>query len=111
MRMQFIDPGAFRNEMSLQQAALTPDGTGGHGEVWTEIATLFAVIEPITATARFGAAQEHETVTHRITLRFRGDLQSGMRLVKQERVFSVVNVHDPDETGRYLVCRAREEGR
>ncbi|WP_425286837.1 phage head closure protein [Nitratireductor soli] len=109
--MQFIDPGGFRNEMSLQQAVTTPDGTGGHDESWNEIATLFAAVEPLAATARFGAAQEHETVTHRITLRFRDDLQSGMRLVKQGRVFAVVNVHDPDETGRYLVCRAREEGR
>lgn len=111
MRMQFIEPGSFRHEMRLQQAALTPDGAGGHFESWTEIATLFAKVEPVAATARFGAAQEHETVTHRITLRFRNDLQSGMRLVRSGRIFRIVNVHDPDETGRYLICRAREEGR
>jgi SPP1 family predicted phage head-tail adaptor len=52
-----------------------------------------------------------ETVTHRITVRFRVDLASGMRLARGGRVFEVVSVHDPDETGRYLVCRAREKGR
>ena len=39
MRVQFIDPGAFRTELSLQRAALVPDGAGGHTESWSEIAT------------------------------------------------------------------------
>jgi head-tail adaptor len=31
-----------------------------------------------------------------------------MRLTKAGRVFEIVTVHDPDETGRYLVCRTKE---
>lgn len=111
MNGTFIDPGALRTEMSLQQAALTGDGLGGHVESWTEIATLFARIEPVAAGARFGAGQTVETTTHRITIRYRSGIASGMRLVRNGRVFAIVSAHDPDETGRYLVCRAREKGR
>ncbi|MCR4265352.1 phage head closure protein [Nitratireductor sp. ZSWI3] len=111
MRIEFIDPGALRSEMHLEAPTAIPDGTGGHGESWSEIATLFARIEPLSASARFGAGQDHQTVTHRITLRFRDDIESGMRLVRQGRIFSILHIHDPDETGRYLQCRAREEGR
>lgn len=107
----FIDPGALRTELSLQQATLAPDGLGGHAESWTEVATLFARIEPVSAQARFGADQSVETTTHRITMRHRPDVASGMRLARAGRVFEVVSVHDPDETGRYLVCRATEKGR
>lgn len=111
MNGQFIDPGVLRIELSLQQAELTPDGMGGHAQSWQEIATVFARIEPVSANARFGAGQTLEQVTHRITLRWRADLASGMRFVRAGRVFEILTAHDPDETQRYLVCRCREEGR
>ena len=110
MRGEFIDPGAFRHEVALESATLVPDGAGGHVESWSEVATLFARIEPVSAASRFGADQTLETVTHRVTLRHRAGISSGMRLRRLGRVFTVVTVHDPDESGRYLVCRVREEG-
>lgn len=110
MQAEFIDPGAFRHELALQEATLTPDGAGGHGESWAEVATLFARIEPVSAASRFGADQTLETVTHRVTMRHRGGVASGMRLTRSGRVFEIVTVHDPDETGRYLLCRVKEQG-
>lgn len=110
MQAEFIDPGAFRHEMALEEAALASNGTGGHAEVWTEIATLFARIEPLVATSRFGAGQTLEAVSHRISLRYRNGVRSGMRFTRLGRIFEIVTVHDPDETGRYLICMAREQG-
>lgn len=106
-----LDPGKRRYEFALQQAALTSDGMGGHVESWTTVATVFGRIEPISAQSRFGADQRLETVTHRITIRQRDDVRSGMRFVKQGRIFEIMTIYDPDETGRYLVCSAKEEGR
>ena len=110
MRAEFIDPGAFRHEVALETVTLAPDGAGGHAETWIEAATMFARIEPVSAVSRFGADQWLETVTHRITLRHRTGVASGMRFTRLGRSFHIVTVHDPDETGRYLVCRVREEG-
>ena len=111
MRTEFIDPGAFRQELTLEAATLAPDGAGGHAETWAEVATLFARVEPVSAASRFGADQTLERVTHRVTMRWRGDVASGMRLRRLSRLLQLVTVHDPDETGRYLVCQAREVGR
>ena len=110
MRGEFIDPGRFRHELALEAATLLPDDAGGHAEQWSEIATVFARIEPVMARSRFGADQTIETLTHCITLRHRGDLRSGMRMRRLDRVFDIMTVHDPDESGRYLVCGVREEG-
>lgn len=110
MRTEFIDPGAFRHELLLEAATLTPDGAGGYVESWTEVASIFARIEPVSAVSRFGADQTLETVTHRITLRHRQNIESGMRFRLRARIFAIVTIHDPDETRRYLVCQAREEG-
>lgn len=111
MRSEFIDPGRLRHEVALESASLTPDGMGGHTESWMEFATVFARIEPVDAESRFGAGQSREAATHRFTIRYRGDVASGMRFTRGGRVFEIMTVHDPDETGRYLVCRTKEDGR
>ena len=111
MRRETIDPGSLRVEFSLQQANTTIDGMGGHSESWAEIAKLFGRLEPMSAKAEFGAGQTREMVTHRIVVRWRPDLASGMRFVLANRTFDILTAHDPDETGRYLICNTREVGR
>lgn len=111
MRSEFIDPGRLRHEVALENATLSPDGMGGHTESWTEIATVFARIEPLDVESRFGAGQTLETASHRFTIRYRADVASGMRFARADRTFEILTVHDPDETRRYLVCRTREDGR
>jgi SPP1 family predicted phage head-tail adaptor len=106
-----IDPGDLRIELALEEMIPVPDGAGGFGESWTEIATLFAKLEPVAARDRFGADQALEEVTHRVTIRHRADVASGMRLARGARTLLILTVHDPDETGRYLVLRTREDGR
>jgi SPP1 family predicted phage head-tail adaptor len=110
LRSEFIDPGRLRHEVALESASLTADGMGGHTGSWAEIATVFARIEPLGVESRFGAGQTRETATHRFTIRHRADVASGMRFARAERKFEILTVHDPDETGRYLVCRTREDG-
>jgi SPP1 family predicted phage head-tail adaptor len=111
MATLFVDPGRLSTELALEQAALEPDGAGGHSEVWSEVSLVFGLVEPVSAASTFGAGQTLETVTHRVTIRYRPDVRSGMRFRRQARIFAILTVHDPDESGRYLVCRAREEGR
>ena len=105
-----IDPGEFQTELSLQECQTAYDATGGCTESWVELAVLFARIEPVSANSAFAADQSLETVTHRIFLRWQSGLASGMRFVKDERRFEIKTVHDPDESGRYLVCAAQEKG-
>jgi SPP1 family predicted phage head-tail adaptor len=105
---EYIDPGKLRTELALERCATRSDGLGGQVENWTEIANVFAMIEPISAQSLSGADQTRQAVSHRITMRWRGDVASGMRLAGQGRIFGIVTVHDPDETGRYLVCRTLE---
>ncbi len=109
MMTTFIDPGRFRAEVALEQVSAVPDGAGGYGESWTEVATVFAHVEPVGASVRIAAAQALEEVSHRFTLRHRADAAAGMRFRRGARTFRIVTAHDPDETGRYLVCLVREE--
>ncbi|OQM75213.1 phage head closure protein [Manganibacter manganicus] len=107
----FLDPGRLRTELALEVATPVADELGGFTQSWAETGIVFAHVEPVSARSRPGADQMLETMTHRITLRHRAGVASGMRFRKGPRIFAIATVHDPDESGRYLVCTTREEGR
>ena len=107
----FLDPGAFRHRVVIEQRADTSDGLGGSVESWSEWRTIWAHLEPIRADLREVAAQTQETVSHRIYLRQPLDITSDMRIRKGTRVFAIDTIHDPDESGRYWLVVAREDGR
>jgi SPP1 family predicted phage head-tail adaptor len=104
-----MDAGLLNHEMTLEERVETPDGAGGFTTVWTATATIWARLEPLEPAREAWAGRDAAEQTHRITIRFRDDVKQGMRLRKLTRLFPVLSVQDPDETGRYLVCRTREE--
>jgi SPP1 family predicted phage head-tail adaptor len=105
-----IDPGALRHELVLESAVATPDGYGGTTQVWATAATLFARMEPLGARQTVNTGQTSRTVTHRITVRQDAAVESGMRFRKGDRIFDILTIHDPDETGRYFSCETSEAG-
>ncbi len=111
MLTTFLDAGRLNQQLGLEQRVETPDGSGGTTVSFVEVAKVWALLEPVAAAMRNLAQQSTETVTHRISIRYRDDIASGWRFTKGTRTFRIITVHDPDETGRYLVCRTGEEGR
>lgn len=110
-RVLGIDPGRFGTELVLERVDDVSDGMGGEVENWSAAATVFAHIEPVSAKSVFGAGQTLEAVTHLVTLRQDENVKSGMRFTRGERIFDILTVYDPDETGRYFRCESREVGR
>ncbi|WP_343313901.1 phage head closure protein [Brucella sp. BE17] len=107
----FIDPGQLDRELALEELRPEADGLGGYVETWAEIAMLWGRIEPVSVTQRNFATRPQPEATHRILLRFRDGLTTAMRFRKGGRLFRLETILDPDETGRYLICTAVEEGR
>lgn len=103
------DPGALAHRVTLQAPVQTPDGAGGFASTWTDVATLFARVEPLSTERVFAGGEAIERVTHRVLMRRRDGVAAGMRLLRAGRALVILTVHDPDESGRYLVCTAREE--
>ena len=108
MALTFLDPGMLRHRIRIEALTDAPDGAGGFKENWQETAECFAQVEPLSVKQNFTADQADERATHRITIRYRQDVQSGQRFVFDSRSFRIVTVHDPDETKRYLICRTEE---
>ena len=107
----FLDPGQFSHWLLIEEPDDVADGVGGFERGWREIAATWGMIVPLSARMREIARQTDERTTHHVTVRHRGDIRSGMRFRKGARTLLIRTAHDPDETGRFLMCRCEEEGR
>ncbi|MCF3642633.1 phage head closure protein [Rhizobium sp. TRM95111] len=110
MATRHIDPGAFTARLVLERRDEAGDGQGGADIAFTAVASLWARIDPLGAAQAEAAGAERQAVTHRVWLRHRAGVEPGMRLRKGGRILTIQTVHDPDETGRYLVCDCTEDG-
>lgn len=86
--------GALDQSASLQAKVLTADGGGGYAESWQTFATVWVSVTPLGAADVFGPDALESRVRHRLTLRRRGDLAAGQRVLVGARSFKVHAVLD-----------------
>lgn len=109
MPVLFLDTGQLTARLELEMPVSVSDGQGGAIVTYETRASLWARIEPVTQVVAEQAGAEVFLVTHRVWLRFRSDIEAGMRLRKGARIFAIRAWSDPDETRRFQVCRCEEE--
>ena len=108
MNMTFLDAGQLTARLDLETEVETPDGQGGVTVSHAVESSHWARIEPVSAELAELGHVERQNATHRIWIRHAAGVVAGKRFRKGARVFEIVTVRDPDETGRYLVCRVKE---
>ena len=98
----------LRHRVVLQSAADTADGGGGAATAWSDVATLWASIEPLKGTERLTAQQLISPLSHRVRLRHRDGVTTTMRLKFGARTFNIRAVINPDERNRLLELHCEE---
>jgi len=97
-----FDPGWLRHRVVIETAVAAPDGAGGETVTWEALATVWALVVPAAAAERSRAGRLTGVVSHAVTIRHRGDVTGGMRVLYRGRRHRVLAVEDPDERQRYL---------
>ena len=100
--------GARRLRVTLEQPVETPDGIGGTTRSFAPYAMLWARLEPLSASERSEAQAAHAAVSHRLTIRWRGDVTAAMRFVVAGTIYPVKASFDPEGRRRNLVCLVEE---
>src|SRR5947209_10555841 len=100
--------GVMRQRLSLDAAVEATDESGALQTTWSPLGDLWGQIAPASSGDRFLAERQEETITHRILIRWRADVQSGMRFRLRDRSFLIRGAFDPDERQRVLICRCEE---
>ena len=108
----FLDPGLLRTRARALEGRSEPsDGAGGAETAWQEVRELSVHVEPVAVEARERFDQREATVTHRVICRSdaRGVEEGASFRLGDAAADDPDSVHDPDESGRFLVCRCEEE--
>lgn len=95
--------GALRKQVTIQAETSTPDGAGGYTVGWTNVATVWADIKPLSGNEPFVAGHLEGHVTHRVTMRYRTDIAvtTDMRLLYGARLFNIRAVMNTDEQNHW----------
>ena len=103
-------PGRLRHRLVLETPQETPDGGGGADTAWSAITTLWAEIEPLSATQHVAAGHVETAISHRIRIRYRPDVTGEQRFRLGTRIFAIRAAFDADQGGRFLLCLCEETG-
>lgn len=76
-----LSAGKLRHRLVIQRPVDTQDTTDGSVvTVWTDVATVWAAIEPLSAREYIAAMKEDSKVSARVIMRYRSDIGHEMRL-------------------------------
>jgi SPP1 family predicted phage head-tail adaptor len=101
--------GDFRERILIQQEARTPDTGGGAVLSWTDVAEIWASVEPLSG--REGLQGEGVVGTQLYRLRFRAEvsLTTAMRLVWSGKTLNIRSLRVVEARGRLLDVVAEEK--
>ncbi|MEN3792951.1 phage head closure protein [Fulvimarina sp. MAC3] len=108
-RTLFVDPGLMRDLAVLEELTETSDGMGGAQVDWAPLRSLSIRVEPVSARRFERFEQAQADIRLRVFCRKVEEVRRGCRFRLDQRLLFVESVHDPDESGRYLLCLCREE--
>ena len=94
--------GKLRHRVTIQQLIRGDDGYGGTIETWQDVATVWAVIEPLRGNERYTAQQVQSELTHKVTIRYRAGIKPQMRLLYKGKTFEIEAVIDVEERHQWL---------
>jgi len=100
--------GNLRYKVDLQGPTRTSDGAGGYTEAWGTKTHLYADIRPQNALETFRQGQLQEKVTHKITIRYRSDINTNYRIVYESRTFHIKGIKNLKERDRFLELLCEE---
>jgi SPP1 family predicted phage head-tail adaptor len=102
------NPGLLRHRLVLEAPVETADGAGGVTRSYADVAALWAEVTPLSAVRSLEAERPGARVTHRIVIRFSGDITTKHRLRDDARIFRIVGLRDRDGRKRFLAIEAEE---
>jgi SPP1 family predicted phage head-tail adaptor len=76
-----ISAGRLDRRVTLQGKTVARGALGGHQEVWTAFATVWAEVRDLSGRETFNAKAVGSAATQIITLRYRSDVHNDQRVV------------------------------
>lgn len=100
--------GQFRRRVTLQAPIDAPDDIGGADRSFSAFAQVWAKVETLSGQEQFVEQRLEQSRRCAVTIRWRSDVTSQMRIVFRGRILVIRSVEDRDESRRFLTCLCEE---
>ena len=105
--------GALGQRITLQKRSVAQDATGGQRATWTDVATVWAEVVPLTGRELIAAQAVTSETSHQITLRWQPAFAdpktiAALRVVFNGRHFNINAAINEDERNRMLTLLVTE---
>ena len=101
--------GLLRNRVTIQTRSETTDDFGEIDFSWSNSATVWASVEPLSGRELMNAQQAGATVTHKITMRYKSGVNPKDRISFDSRTIEIESVRNYRERDISLELMCREE--
>jgi SPP1 family predicted phage head-tail adaptor len=92
-----MDAGRLDKRVKIQAQTTTRNAIGEPVKTWTDVATVWAAIEPFQGREFWAQQQIQSELTHRVRIRFRAGVTAAHRVLYGSRVFAIRSVLSPQE--------------
>lgn len=100
-----MDTGSLNKRVTFQ----TPTVIGGEGVTsWSNYCTVWAGIRPLVGQRRYVAKQLNSELAGQLTIRYRNDITTGMRILYESRYLEILALINPNESNEYLEIEYKE---
>lgn len=98
----------LNKRVTFQSFNKNRDSAAGFTDEWTDYATVYGNIQPVSGREYMEGAAMQVEITHNITIRYRSDIKRDMRVICNGRTFEIEHVINYNEANKYLVIKAFE---
>lgn len=103
-----MQAGRLRHRITIQEPVVARNGFNEAITTWSNVATVWASVEPISGREFFAAEHVQSEITHRVRLRYRPGVTSEMRVSFGGRYLQIESVIDVRERNAEMQLMCRE---
>lgn len=100
--------GELNRRITIEKKTRAADGGGGSNSTWSTFATVWARVKPMGGREIISADGKSHRLTHKVTVRFRTDITTDMRVKYNGAVMDILSSQDEDDARRWLVLNCEE---
>lgn len=110
-KLPTIEAGRLRHRVTIQSQAQTQDAQTGELTVtWTDVATVWAAVEPVSVREFIASQEPNAKITARVVIRYRDGIDASMRLIHRGRIFNIHGVLEDMDSGREYLTLPVSQG-
>lgn len=104
------DVGGMRNYIEIKSPVRTSDGALGYERSNATVCKCWAKISPVGGSELYRYAHLEQQVSHKVTIRYNGDVAQGQHFTWDNRTFYIESVVDLTEYKEFQELACREGG-